>query len=56
MLETIVSVDYCMRKCPASPIVKELLEKSKCKKVTEMVSLEKFLPPKVEHLRHQPKT
>jgi len=56
MLETLVSVDYCMRKCPASPIVNELLEKSKCKHETGTVSLEKFLPPKVEHPRNPPKT
>lgn len=56
MLGTIVSLDYCREKCPAAPIVGELSEKSKSKNVTGMVPLEKFLPPKLEHLRHPPKT
>lgn len=55
MLQTMVSLDYCKEKCLAAPIVKEVLEKSKSDNEAEIVSLEKFLPPKIEHLRNPPK-
>ena len=55
MLGTIVSLDYCREKCPAAPIVREMFEKSKSEDATEVASLEKFLQPKIEHLRNPPK-
>lgn len=55
MLGTIASLDYCREKCLAAPIVKEVLEKSKSDNEAEIVPLEKFLPPKIEHLRNPPK-
>jgi len=56
ILGTIVSSHYCREKCLAAPIVKEVLENSKSKKATGVASLEKFLPPNFEHLRHPPRT
>jgi len=55
MLGTIASLDYCREKCLAAPIVRELWKKPKSENATGMVPLEKFLPPKIEHLRNPPK-
>ncbi|KPV61838.1 MAG: hypothetical protein AOA65_2174 [Candidatus Bathyarchaeota archaeon BA1] len=50
ILENIISIDYCMTKCPAAPIAKELLERSKDLEpknaIETPVTLENFLPPK----------
>jgi len=55
MLETMVSKEYCIRKCIIAPQIEELSKNIERPK-TKTAPLENFLlTPKIEHLRNPPK-